>query len=121
MEIISGGLQDNPSINYAGLTVFVMNKNKWNSLPRDIQKIIDEIDDEWAVKHGELWLKLDNEGREFGLSKGMKVVNISGEEARKSVEKVKPLFKAYVDDMKAKGLPGEESVKFCVDYLKAHP
>ncbi len=115
------GLQDNPSINYAGLTVFVMNKNKWNSLPRDIQKIIDGIDDEWAVKHGELWLKLDNEGREFGISKGMKIVNISGEEARKSVEKVKPLFKAYVDDMKAKGLPGEESVKFCIDYLKAHP
>jgi GrpB-like predicted nucleotidyltransferase (UPF0157 family) len=37
------------------------------------------------------------------------------------VEKVKPLFDDYVRSMKEKGLPGEEALRFCRDWLKAHP
>jgi len=33
---------------------------------------------------------------------------------------VKPLQNAYVEEMKAKGLPGEEALKFCLDYIKAN-
>jgi TRAP-type transport system periplasmic protein len=115
------GLQENRATSFAGLTVTVMNKQKWNSLPPDIQNIIDKINDEWAIKQGELWVELDKEGREFGVSKGMKIVNISNEEVNKSAEKMKPIFKDYVESMKAKGLPGEESLNFCVEYVKAHP
>lgn len=114
------GLQDNPGINGAGIGVYVMNKQKWNSLPPDIQKIIDEMSEEWAKKEGEIWVELDKEGREYGVSKGMKIFMISEEEGKKSAEKVKPLFDEYVKDMKAKGLPGEEALKFCRDYLKTH-
>jgi len=51
----------------------------------------------------------------------LKVVTISPDEVRISVEKMKPLLEAYVKRMKEKGLPGEESLKFCQDYLKTHP
>jgi len=51
----------------------------------------------------------------------MKVFNISPEEQKKSVEMVKPIFAAYVADMKSKGLPGEEALKFCREWLEAHP
>jgi len=115
------GLQENRATSFAGLTVIVMNKQKWNSLPPDIQKIIDKINDEWAIKQGELWMELDKEGREYGVSKGMKIVNISNEEENKTAQKMKPLFKAYVESMKAKGLPGDESLKFCLDFVKTHP
>jgi hypothetical protein len=42
------GLQDNP-VGFMGSAVFVMNKQKWNSLPQDIQKIID-TSAEWVDK-----------------------------------------------------------------------
>ena len=115
------GLQLNPGINYAGLSVFAMNKKKWDSLPLDLQNIIDQINEEWITKTGETWTELNNEGIEYGISKGMKVFNISSEKQKKSIEMVKPLFDAYVADMKSKGLPGEEALNFCREWLKAHP
>ena len=115
------GLQDNPGINWTGTGMHVMNKQKWNSLPPDVQKVIEEVTEEWAEKHAKLWAETDREGRDFGVSHGMKIFKISPEEARKSVEKVKPLFDDYVRSMKEKGLPGEEALRFCRDWLKAHP
>jgi len=115
------GLQVNPGINYGGTCVFAMNKKKWNSLPPDIQNIIEQVNKEWIRKTGETWTELNKVGIEFGISKGMKVFNISPEEQKKSVEMVKPIFAAYVADMKSKGLPGEEALKFCREWLEAHP
>ena len=34
---------------------------------------------------------------------------------------MKPLFDAYVKSMKEKGLPGEEVLKWCRNYLKTAP
>jgi len=33
---------------------------------------------------------------------------------------VRPLLDEYVTNAKAKSLPGEEALKFCLDYLKTH-
>jgi TRAP-type C4-dicarboxylate transport system substrate-binding protein len=115
------GMQENPGIGHVDANGVVMNKQKWNSLPPDIQQIIDRINEEWTEKAGRTWDEMDKEGRELGISKGLKVFKIPPEEARISVEKMKPLLDAYVKRMKEKGLPGEESLKFCQDYLKSHP
>ncbi|OPY76295.1 MAG: hypothetical protein A4E65_03205 [Syntrophorhabdus sp. PtaU1.Bin153] len=34
---------------------------------------------------------------------------------------MKPIYQKYINDMKAKGLPGEEALNFCLDYIKKHP
>jgi hypothetical protein len=34
---------------------------------------------------------------------------------------MKPVFAKYVSDMKAKGLPGDQALQFCLDYIKTHP
>ena len=34
---------------------------------------------------------------------------------------MKPIQEKYVKAMKAKSLPGDEALKFCLDYIKAHP
>lgn len=115
------GMQKNPGIGYASTLVVVMNKKMWNSLPADIQKIIDEINKEWIEKTGKAWEELDNEGIEYGLSKGLKVVEISKEGVSKTKEKMKPLYDAYLQNMKEKGLPGEECVKFCLNWLRNNP
>ena len=98
-----------------------MNKERWNSLPKDIQQIIDKLNEEWFEKQAKLWNDMDDEGRELALKTGHKIVYASAEEEAKMRERMKPLFDAYVKSMKDKGLPGEEVLKWCQDYLKTAP
>ena len=32
-----------------------MNKDKWNALPKDLQKTIEEINEQWVNKAGDPW------------------------------------------------------------------
>ncbi len=95
-----------------------MNKEKWNSLPSDIQKTIDAIDNEWIEKNGKLWDEIDKEGKGYALERGIKFIQLSKEENTRWAEKVNPLLDDYVKNMKAKGLPGLEALKYCLDYLQ---
>ncbi len=71
-----------------------------------------EVTEEWAEKHAKIWVETDKEGRDFAISKGMKVFRSHPRKQNKSKELVKPLFDEYVKNMKEKGLPGE-ALKFC--------
>ena len=93
----------------------VMNKKKWNSLSPDIQKIIEKVNEEWIVKQGSTWDEVDKAGREFTLKLGNKIIPLSQEEDWKWGKLVKPLYDDYVKNMKAKGLPGEEALKFYLE------
>ena len=66
-------------------------------------------------------LDLLQEGIDFAVGKGMKVFKISGEELEITRQRMKVILDNYVKKMDELGLPGEESLKFCLDYLKAHP
>jgi len=103
---------------YTTAIFVVMNKAKWNSLPPDIQKVFDEVSKEWIDKQGATWDRIDKDGVAFAKSKGVKFINLSKEEDARWAEKVKPLLANYAASMKAKGLPGDEALKFCVDFLK---
>lgn len=96
----------------------VMNKEKWASIPPDLQKIIEQVNAEWIIKTGEGWDQIDTEGKEFGLSKGNEFISLSKEEDAKWAALVKPVLDGYVTAMKEKGLPGEEVLKFCQQNLK---
>jgi hypothetical protein len=78
------------------------------------------IDEEWIEKMGRLWDDLDKEGKDVFLQKGGKAVVLSKEEDARWAERLRPILDDYVKDMKSKGLPGEEALKFCVDFLKTH-
>ncbi len=111
--------------NYGGANTnsfFVaMNKEKWNGLPKDIQQIIDKLNEEWLEKHAKMWSQIDDEAREFSVKKGHKFTKASPEDETKMREQMKPVFDAYVSDMKAKGLPGDEALKFSLDFVKTAP
>ncbi len=116
-EVVSATTESYGSAYSAGMFI-VMNKGKWNSLSPDIQAIIEKINEEWAEKQGRLWDEIDKEGKEFVVKKGNKIVILSKEENAKWAAKVRPVIDEYVAGLKAKGLPGEEALKFCLDYLK---
>ncbi len=115
------GLQQNEGIGSISTLLVVMNKKKWSSLPPDIQQIIEQVSQEWIEKTSTAWDEIDNEAIEFAKSKGLKVVRVSKEEEAITTQRMKPLLDAYVANMKKQGLPGEESLKFCTDFLKANP
>ncbi|MFH0821568.1 MAG: TRAP transporter substrate-binding protein [Pseudomonadota bacterium] len=115
------GLQMNDGIGMVNALLVAMNKKKWNSLPPDVQAIIEEVSREWIDKTGKGWDEIDREAMEYAKSKGMKVVTISKDEELITTQRMKPLLDAYVEKMKKLGLPAEETLKFAVDFLKSNP
>jgi len=105
---------------YVNMNYIVMNKEKWNSIPQDQQRIIEKINIEWIEKMGKLWDELDKEGKDVFIKRGGKVTVLSKEENEKWFKRVRPILDEYINNMKSKGLPGEEALKFCLDYLRAH-
>ena len=103
------------SVGYTAGFYILMNLDKWNSLPKDIQKIIEEVNGEWIAKHGEAWDDSDKAGREFTLSLGNKIIPLSEAENARWAKAAEPVIDAYVKDKAAKGLPAQEYV----DLIKA--
>ncbi len=96
----------------------VMNKKKWQLLPVDVQKTIEKINEEWIEKQGKTWDEIDKEGKTFAVKKGLMVISLPAAEQERWVKAVRPVLDDYVKRTKAKGLPGDEVLKFALDYLK---
>ena len=87
----------------------VMNKNKWNSLPPDVQKTFTdytkEFLDRWLVE----WNAIDIEGREFFIKQGGTVLPpLSDAESAKWVKAAQPVIADYKKDMVSKGYKAAE-------------
>ena len=95
----------------------VMNKDKWNSLPPDVQKVIETVNVEWIEKTGKGWDEIDKEGADVATAQGVKMISLSKEEDARWHKLVQPVLDDYVKDTKAKNLPGEEALKFCQEEL----
>lgn len=95
-----------------------MNKNKWNTIPPDVQKIIEGVDKEWPDKHAKVWEAMEKEARDYSINKGVKISKLSAEENAKWMAKASPLLNQYVVQMKQKNLPGEEALKFVRNLVK---
>jgi TRAP-type transport system periplasmic protein len=106
---------------YTASQYVVMNKEKWDALPKDVQQIIEQVNEEWIEKQGKLWNDLDKEAQDYAVSKGVKMVQVSKEEQEKWALKTRPLLDSYVKEAKKKGLPGDEALNFCLEYIKTHP
>ncbi len=103
---------------YTATMFVVMNKNKWNSMPPDVQKVFTDVSTEWIEKQGKLWDEIDESGYKWSAAKGHKVIKLSKEEDARWAEKVKPVLTDYAKSLKAKGLPGDEALKFSLDFLR---
>lgn len=87
----------------------VMNMDKWNSLPKDVQKIMDDLGREQAEWTGEYmdriaqesvaWSK-DNQGVEFIVPSDMAQWNV----------KLEPIVDAWIEKKEKEGFPAKEIV-----------
>ncbi len=109
---------DSKSIGYTTAMYVVMNRGKWDKLPADVQKVFADVSKEWIDVHGETWDKDDAAGREFTLSLGNQILELSDSENARWIEAVKPILDDYAAATKEKGLPGDDYVKALQGMLK---
>lgn len=96
----------------------VMNKDKWNSLPKDVKETIKEINKEWAKKHGEAWDASDMEGIYFFLNQGGEIIGLDAKESLRWKKAVAPIVEEYIEVLNKKGFNGDEIVGFTMQSLE---
>ncbi len=84
------------SVGYTTGMFVIMNLNKWNSLPADVKKVVEDLSDEWVDVHGKAWDTTDKEGREFTLSLGNKLIPLSESESTRWRKAVEPVINHYI-------------------------
>ncbi|PIC64935.1 C4-dicarboxylate ABC transporter substrate-binding protein [Sporosarcina sp. P13] len=89
--------------------IAVMNKDKWDSLPEDVQQVIEELNAEMTAFTGDY---LDNhvqESLDWSVdTEGLEIIKLSKEEKQKWDKKLIDMQKEVVGELQNEGLPAEE-------------
>jgi len=104
-------------VGYTTTFFVVMNLDKWNQLPADVQQVIETVNAEWIAKHGQAWNDADTAGRAHTVAQGNEVITLSDEEMNRWVEKVKPVIADYIKTAEGKGIPATENVALLQDLI----
>ena len=85
-----------------------MNKQKWNSLPPDAQKVITDYTKEFVEQWAVGWNNIDIEARDFFLKQGGKIIPITDAEAARWIKAAEPVVGDFRKDLTAKGFTAAE-------------
>jgi TRAP-type C4-dicarboxylate transport system substrate-binding protein len=100
------------SVGYTTGFYVVMNKKKWEALPKDVQKAMTAASKEWIPKHAAAWDESDAEGKKYTLSLGNEIIPLSPEESAKWRAAVRPVIDEFVQESEKKGIPAKKHVEF---------
>jgi len=120
MAEVSEYLTNSTAIAYTSSFYVVMNKDKWEKIPMDLQKIILEINDEWTSKHGDAWDESDQIGLDYFKSLNREIIELSDTEAARWKTTIEPVFGTYIEKMNKKGFNGNKIVEFVRASLAKH-
>jgi TRAP-type C4-dicarboxylate transport system substrate-binding protein len=98
---------------YNQLFFNVMNKDKWNSLPPDIQAGISRATEKfYAENMPTLWNEINAEGLNFGRKqKEIEIIVLTPEEMARWESYLPPIQEEYVGLLNERGLPGADILK----------
>ncbi|MBW2065869.1 MAG: TRAP transporter substrate-binding protein [Deltaproteobacteria bacterium] len=102
---------------------FFMNKDSFNRLPKDIQKIIgEELGTRWwAEQKGKLFHdKWAEEGRALARKYGGTIYYLPPEEKKRWVEKILPIRDEWVRKMEAKGVSGRRILNRALELVEKY-
>jgi len=93
----------------------IMNKDVWNKLPPNIQKVLNEypFEDKFAA----MWNEIDIDGKKYGMEKGLKFIELPPEEIAKWKKAVEPVLDKYVKSMVAAGYK-EKDTRELINYTR---
>ena len=88
--------------------VLAMNKAKYDSLPADLQKVIDDNSGmEFSAFAGKTQEGSDGPARELALSNGNNIITLSDEQVAEWEAAVAPVVENWIADMDKKGIDGQ--------------
>lgn len=97
-------------VGYTTAMFVVMNKDKWNSLPPDIQQIFTDVSAEYVDVHGKVWDDADTDGLAFNQEQQNTIISLSPEESVRWEAAVKPVIDAYIKTAQAQGIDAEQNI-----------
>jgi TRAP-type transport system periplasmic protein len=91
--------------------VFMMNQAKYDSLPPDVKKVVDELSGETAARmYGRSWDKVDRRGLAFMQAAGVQFTKADPAFVKAVEAKTAPVVDAWVAKAEAKGLKDPKKV-----------
>ncbi|MGD9364910.1 MAG: TRAP transporter substrate-binding protein [Desulfobacteraceae bacterium] len=104
---------------YTMTMMVVMNQRKYDKLPEDVKKIIDETTGmAMSSEAGKVYDQTNEPMRQLCQKKGMQSLQLPLEEKNKLEKITMPLRQKWVKDMEAKGLPGQAVLDAAIKYIK---
>ncbi|MGH6886953.1 MAG: TRAP transporter substrate-binding protein, partial [Geminicoccales bacterium] len=94
---------------YTALFILAMNKASYESLPPDLQKVIDDTTGLAMAKEvGRMWDEAETLGRQAAVDNGNTFNQLTPEEAKRWQRVTQPVVDGWVADMNAQGKDGEK-------------
>jgi len=93
----------------------VMNKNTWDKLPPNIQKVFNEYP--FEEKLATMWNDIDIDGKKLATEKGIQFIQLSSAEIAKWKKAVEPVLDTYVKKMVASGY-NEKETRELINYAR---
>jgi len=90
----------------------VMNREKWDSLPAEVKKVIDDMRKEWVLWTGNYVDNHVTEALKWSKEKyNLQIFEIPAAEKTEIPKLIKPLIDEYIKRVTAAGLPGDQIIK----------
>jgi TRAP-type C4-dicarboxylate transport system substrate-binding protein len=103
---------------YTMTMMVVMNKRKYDSLPDDIKKVIDQTTGiVMSREAGRVYDTTRPIHKEKCLEKGMVVIQLPPEDTKKLEELTMPLRREWIEEMDQKGLPGKAVLDAAIEFI----
>ena len=88
--------------------VLAMNKDKYDSMPADLQKVIDDNSGlEFSIFAGGTQEDSDGPARQLAVDRGNNIVTLNAEETQVWKDAAQPIYDEWVADMQTKGIDGQ--------------
>jgi TRAP-type C4-dicarboxylate transport system substrate-binding protein len=120
-ELVSNHTEFTGAALYTLTFVLAMNKDKYESLPDDLQKVIDENSGlEFSIFAGGTQADADGPARQIAVDLGNNIVTLTEEETQVWRDASQPIYDSWVADMQTKGIDGQALIDEAKSLMDAY-
>jgi len=110
-ELVSNHTEFEGEAIYDLTFVMAMNKPKYESLPDDLKKVIDDNSGlEFSIFAGGVMQDMDAPGRQAAVDNGNNIILISAKDAEEWKALAAPIYDSWIADMSSKGIDGQAMI-----------
>ncbi|MGJ8615417.1 MAG: TRAP transporter substrate-binding protein [Sulfitobacter sp.] len=107
-ELVSNHTEFTGNALYVLTFVLAMNKDKYEGMPADLQKIIDDNSGlEFSIFAGGTQEDSDGPARKLAEDRGNNIVTLNAEETQVWKDAAQPIYEEWIADMDSKGIDGQ--------------